>query len=61
MIFKLMHCVLQDAIVAIKAIRSIKRRGLQQAGLALGLFDVAAFKVNATADAAGVMKERLVF
>jgi hypothetical protein len=41
--------------------RSIKRRRLQQAGAALMLFGAIAIKINPAADAAGVMKERLVF
>jgi hypothetical protein len=41
--------------------RSIKCRGLQQAGTTLILFGAIAVKINPTADAAGVMKERLVF
>ena len=61
LVFQLMHCVLQDAIVAIKAMRSIKCRRLQKAVAALLLFGVMAIKVNAAADAAGVMKEGLVF
>jgi hypothetical protein len=56
-----MHCLLQDAIVAIKAMRSIKCRRLQKAVAALLLFGVMAIKVNPAADAAGVMKEGLVF
>jgi len=56
-----MHCMLQDTIVSIKAIRSIKCRRLQKAVATLLLFGAMAIKVNAAADAAGVMKERLVF
>jgi hypothetical protein len=57
LVFKLMHCMLQDAIVSIKAIRSIKCRRLKQAGAALILFGATAIKINPAADAAGVMKE----
>jgi hypothetical protein len=56
-----MHRMLQDAIVSIKAMRSIKRRRSQKACTALILFGAIAVKINATADAARVMKERLVF
>jgi hypothetical protein len=56
-----MHCILQDAIVAIKAMCLIKRWGLQQTGATLILFGIAVVKVNATPDATGAMKERLVF
>jgi hypothetical protein len=56
-----MHRLLQDAIVAIKAMRSIKCRRLQKAVATLLLFGVMAIKVNTAADAAGVMKEGLVF
>jgi uncharacterized protein (DUF1501 family) len=41
--------------------RLIERRGLLKAGTALLLFGAMAIKVNAAADAAGVMKEGLVF
>jgi cytochrome c biogenesis protein ResB len=61
LVFELMHCMLQDAIVSIKAMRSIKRRRSQQAGAALMLFGAIAIKINPAADAARVMKERLVF
>jgi hypothetical protein len=53
--------MLQDAIVSIKAMRSIKRRRLKQASTALILFRAIAIKINPAADAAGVMKERLIF
>jgi hypothetical protein len=41
--------------------RSIECRRMQQADLALVFFGVAVIKINPAADAAGVMKERLVF
>jgi hypothetical protein len=41
--------------------RSIKRWYLQKAGAALIFFGAIVVKINAAADAAGVMKERLVF
>jgi hypothetical protein len=41
--------------------RSIKRRDLQKAVAALILFGAIAIKVNPAADAAAVIKERLVF
>ena len=61
LVFKLMHCMLQDTIVSIKAMRLIERRRLQQASTALILFGAIAIKINPAADAAGVMKEGLVF
>jgi hypothetical protein len=42
-------------------VRSIKRRRLQKASVALILFGTIAIKINPAADAARVMKERLVF
>lgn len=53
--------MLQDTIVSIKAMRSIKCRRLQKAVTALLLFVAIAIKIYAAADAAGVMKERLIF
>jgi hypothetical protein len=41
--------------------RSIKCRRLQKAVTALILFGAVAIKINPAADAAGVMKERLIF
>jgi hypothetical protein len=41
--------------------RSIKRRRLQKAVTTLILFGAIAIKINPAADAARVMKERLVF
>ena len=61
LVFELMHCMLQDAIVAIKAMRLIECWGLLKAGTALLLFGIEAIKINPAADAASVMKERLVF
>jgi hypothetical protein len=55
-----MHCILQYTIVAIKAIRLVECWGLLKAGTALLLFGVEAIKINPAADAAGVMKERMV-